>query len=114
MYIAILFVGFLTYDAIRSFVFDGRFGIGIGSLILVGNVVLLGMYTFSCHSIRHLAGGCLDCLAARPARYRAWRWVSVLNERHAAWAWLSLLSVAGADLYIRLVASGVIRDLRLV
>jgi hypothetical protein len=30
------------------------------------------------------------------------------------WAWLSLFSVALTDLYIRLVSSGVIRDIRLL
>src|SRR5262249_56714230 len=54
--VAIFFLAFLTYDAIRSFSFDGRFGIGVGSLILTANVVLLSLYTLSCHSLRHLAG----------------------------------------------------------
>ena len=30
------------------------------------------------------------------------------------WAWLSLFSVALTDLYIRLVSSGVIRDIRIL
>ena len=44
---------------------DGHasFGIGVGTLVLAANVVLLGGYTFGCHSLRHLVGGCLDQLS---------------------------------------------------
>ena len=38
--VAIFFLAFLTYDAIRSYSFEGRFGIGVGSLVLTTNVVL--------------------------------------------------------------------------
>src|SRR5256714_14699034 len=34
LYLAIVFIGFLAYDAARSFRFDGRFGVGVGSLVL--------------------------------------------------------------------------------
>jgi hypothetical protein len=37
----------------------------------------------------------------------------VLNERHMLFAWLSLFSVGLTDLYIRLVSSGAIQDVRL-
>lgn len=114
VYFAALILGFLWYDAVKAFMFPDGFGVGIGTLILLGNVIFLSLYTFSCHYVRHISGGCLDCLATRPTRYRVWRWISVLNTRHALWAWVSLLSVAGADLYVRLVASGVMQDLRLV
>jgi hypothetical protein len=43
-----------------------------------------------------------------------WRFLTRLNERHPMYAWLSLFSVALADLYIRLVSMGIIRDLRLI
>src|SRR3982750_3065450 len=33
--------GFLVYDAIKAFWFDGHFGIGLGTLVLCVNVVLL-------------------------------------------------------------------------
>jgi hypothetical protein len=42
-----------------------------------------------------------------------WRKVSALNARHMLLAWVSLVTVAVADLYVRLVASGAITDLRL-
>jgi hypothetical protein len=116
-YLAIIFILFLWHDAICSFIFDGRFGIGVGSLVLTLNVCLLSLYTFSCHSLRHLAGGKLDCFSCatfgRP-RYSVWRGFSFLNERHMIFAWCSLISVGCADFYVRLVASGAIHDLRIL
>ncbi len=117
LFVALVFLGFLAYDAVRSFSFDGRFGVGVGSLVLTANVVLLFLYTFSCHSLRHLAGGKLDCFSCTAfgrARGKAWRWSTVLIERHMLFAWMSLFSVGLADLYVRSVACGAIRDLRLL
>jgi hypothetical protein len=117
LYIALLFILVLAVDAVRSFWFDGRFGIGLGSLLLTANVILLSLYTFSCHSLRHLAGGRLDCFSCTAfgrAQGSAWRGLTFLNERHMLFAWLSLFSVGLADLYIRLLACGAIRDLRLL
>jgi hypothetical protein len=37
-----------------------------------------------------------------------------LNERHGLFAWLSLVSVGLTDLYVRELARGAIRDLRLL
>jgi hypothetical protein len=116
LYLAILFLGFLWYDAIRSFRFDGRFGVGVGSLVLTVNVVLLTLYTLSCHSLRHMAGGAVDCFscsASGRARHGIWRALTGLNERHMLFAWLSLVAVALADLYVRELACGAIRDVRL-
>jgi hypothetical protein len=116
LYLAILFLGFLWYDAVRGFFFDGQFGIGVGSLVLLANVILLSTYTLSCHSLRHLAGGKLDCFSCATfgkPRHGAWRRLSFLNERHMLFAWMSLFSVGLADFYIRLVASGAIGDPRL-
>ncbi|MBI4507965.1 MAG: succinate dehydrogenase [Chloroflexi bacterium] len=107
---------FLWYDTIHAFFFPNGFGVGLGTLVLLANVVLLTGYTLSCHSFRHLIGGgtdCFTCSAAARMRYGVWRWASALNGRHAFWAWTSLVSVAVADLYVRLVASGAIRDVRL-
>lgn len=117
LYLALVFLVILWYDAIVAFRFDGHFGIGVGSLVLLGNITLLTLYTFSCHSLRHLAGGNLDCFSCARfggPRYKAWRGLSFLNEHHMLFAWLSLFSVGLADLYVRLVATGTIRDLRLL
>ena len=117
LYLAVLFLVFLWYDAVVSFRFDGGFGVGVGSLVLTANVALLSLYTFSCHSLRHLVGGkvdCFSCSASGRARHGAWRWVTALNERHGLFAWLSLVSVALADLYVRSVACGALTDVRLL
>lgn len=116
-YIAVIFVVFLWYDAVVAFFFPQGFGIGVGSLIMLANIILLTAYTFSCHSFRHLIGGKLDCFSCvnfgRP-RHSAWKGVSFLNQHHMFWAWVSMISVGLTDLYIRLVSSGLIRDIRLL
>jgi hypothetical protein len=116
-YVAVLFLLFLWKDAFLAFRFDGRFGVGVGSLVLTLNVVLLTLYTFSCHSLRHLAGGgidCFSCSASNRVRHGLWHGVTALNERHGLFAWFSLVSVGLADLYVRELACGAIRDLRLL
>jgi hypothetical protein len=114
LYIAIGFVVVLSYDAYLAFWRDGRFGIGVGTVVLTLNAVLLGAYTFGCHSLRHLVGGRLDCFTcdnSARTRYGVWQRVSWLNERHMLFAWLSLVWVGLADLYVRLCSMGYIHDL---
>ena len=113
-YVAVLFIVMLTWDAMLSFRFADGFGIGVGTLVMWINVVFLAGYTFSCHSCRHVCGGHVNVFSKAPTRYRVWHFFSRLNERHALFAWLSLFSVGLADLYIRLVSMGVIRDLRIL
>jgi len=117
LYLAFIFLCFLWYDAIRAFWFNGSFYLGTGTVIMLTNVILLTLYTFSCHSLRHLVGGkfdCFSCVAGGGARHSAWKLSSFLNERHMLFAWASLISVGLTDFYIRLVASGAIRDLRIL
>lgn len=116
-YIAVVFLAFLWYDAIVAYDWNGHFGIGLGSLIMSVNIIMLTLYTFSCHSLRHLAGGKLDCFSCASfgkPRYDAWRGISFLNERHMQLAWTSLITVGFTDFYIRLVATGAIHDLRIL
>ncbi len=113
-YLAVVVIGFLTYDAILAFRFKDGIGVGVGTLVMWVNVILLAGYTFSCHSCRHLCGGHTDAFSRAPARYRLWRVVTRLNERHPLFAWLSLGSVGLTDLYIRLVSMGVIHDFRIL
>ena len=90
--------------------------VGVGSLVMLTNVVLLSGYTFGCHSFRHLVGGSVNSYsraALGNVRHGLWKLVTVLNERHQVLAWASLFSVALTDLYIRAVASGAITDARL-
>ncbi len=120
LYFALGFIVILAYDVWHALWFPDpatggtRFGVGVGTLVLLLNVILLGGYTFSCHSLRHLVGGGLDRLAGRPVRRTAYACVTCLNRRHMLWAWLSLVWVAFSDVYVRLCATGVWTDVRLI
>jgi len=114
LYLALLFIIILAYDAYEAFHFADGFGIGVGTVILVMNVILLGSYTLGCHSLRHLVGGRNDTLSNKPVQHTLWRWVSALNGRHMMFAWFSLFWVGFSDIYVRLCSMGVITDLRLL
>ena len=114
LYGALVLLVCLWWEGISAFFLHGRFGVGIGSLVMVINAALLTGYTFGCHSWRHLIGGrhdCFSCEGRVGTGYRVWTLSSWLNERHMAFAWLSLVLVAFTDLYIFLVSSCVVRDL---
>jgi hypothetical protein len=119
LYFALLFIVLLSIDVVQGFRFNdpatghAKFGVGIGSLVLLINVVLIGGYTLGCHSFRHLVGGVLDTLSRAPARKKAYDCVSCLNRHHPKWAWFSLVFVGFTDVYIRLCSLGIIRDLRI-
>ena len=112
MYFAIPYIPILYYDAWLSLKFGGEWGIGVGSVIMFINATLLGAFTFGCNSFRHLVGGRDDCMSCGKAtlKHSAWKGVSWFNARHMQFAWLSLFWVGFTDLYIRLVAHGVITD----
>jgi hypothetical protein len=122
-YVAAGFIVVLSIDAWKAFWFPvgtnvlvagapTEFGIGVGSLILTANAVFLGLYTFGCHSLRHLAGGMLDVMSGRPIRKTSYACVSCLNRWHMQWAWTSLLWVGFTDLYVRMCAMGIWTDFR--
>ena len=113
-YLASLLLLINTYDAVLAFFPPGGFGFGLGSLILVANVVLLWGYTMSCHACRHIVGGKLKHFSRHPLRYAMWNRISGLNARHMQYAWASLVSVTLTDVYIMAVAAGWIADLRIV
>jgi hypothetical protein len=117
LYLALLFLVILSYDVYEAFWFtDGgtrHFGIGVGTLVLALNVVLLAGYTFGCHSLRHLVGGRCDQLSNKPLQLKAWKCVSTFNRRHMLFAWLSLFWVAFSDIYVRLCSMGVWYDFRI-
>ena len=56
--------------AFGAFNFDGHFGIGLGSLLMLANVILLSGYSASCHSLRYLVGGHLDSFHGKSLRFR--------------------------------------------
>jgi hypothetical protein len=114
LYLALLFLVFLAHDVWKALWFDGKFGIGVGTLVLLVNVILLGSYTLSCHSLRHLVGGLFDVLSRRPARKKMYDCVSCMNRHHMLFAWMSLFWVAFSDLYVRMCSMGIWTDWRII
>jgi hypothetical protein len=113
-YLAIPIAILLTYDVTQAFRGpNGDFGFGLGTLILLVNVILIWAYTLSCHSCRHITGGRLKNFSRHPVRYWIWTQISKLNARHMLFAWLSLGTLMLADLYIWLVSAGVFSDPRI-
>jgi len=114
MYFAVLYILVFFYDAYLAFFRGGEFGIGVGTILILGNPILLGCYTFGCHSVRHLIGGnrdCYSCSAAGNIAHKNGKFVTWLNQRHELFAWLSLIWIMGADIYIRMGSMGYITDL---
>jgi hypothetical protein len=114
LYLALIFIALLAHDVWKALWFDGQFGIGVGTIILAVNTVLLSCYTLGCHSFRHLVGGLLDQMSKAPVRKKTYDCVTCLNTRHMLFAWLSLFSVGFSDLYIRLCAMGIWHDWRIL
>jgi hypothetical protein len=119
MYLAVIFIGILSYDAWKALWFAGpngvrHLGIGVGTIVLILNVIFLACYTFGCHSLRHLIGGFLDSPSKVPVCLKSYACVSCLNRRHMMWAWISLFWVGFTDVYVRLCAAGVWHDFILI
>jgi hypothetical protein len=120
VYGAVIFLFFLAYDVWLALWFvdpaTGKesFGIGLGTIVLAVNLVLLSAYTFGCHSLRHLFGGFSDRISANAARTKLYHCTSCLNRRHMLWAWCSLCSVMFGDVYVRLCSMGIWKDLRFI
>jgi hypothetical protein len=119
LYLAFPFLLFLSWDVYQALWFRddagaAHLGLGVGTLVLLANVIWLGSYTLGCHSLRHLIGGRWDQLTHAPLQHRAYSCVSCLNRRHMLFAWCSLFWVAFADLYVRLCSMGVWSDWRIL
>ena len=120
LYLALVFLVILASDVWKALWFTdpatGRvaFGLGGGTLVLAANVVLLSCYTLGCHSLRHLIGGCADCVSQTADSGSAYACVSSLNRRHMLFAWMSLTVVGFSDLYVRLCSMGVWSDFRIL
>ena len=114
MYFAVLYVLIFFYDAYLSFFQGDEFGVGVGSILLLGNPILLGCYTFGCHSVRHLLGGkrdCYSCGLSGEIANKNGKGITWLNQRHEMFAWVSLIWIMVADFYVRMVSMGIITDL---
>lgn len=118
MYLAIWLLFVLAYDVWKAMWFTDNgvthFGIGLGTIILAVNVVLLGSYALGCHSLRHLSAGLFDEISHHGLRRHLYNCSSCLNSKHKRWAWCSLISVASSDIYVRLCSMGIITDWRIL
>ena len=118
LYLAFIPLFFLWVDVVKGFADFDTAGvahprIGLVGLLLLVNTALLTGYSLSCHSLRHLVGGrvdCFSCTRARRVRHGLWQRLTDLNRNHMWWAWTSLVSVTLADVYVRLLAFGVVID----
>src|ERR1700720_2958392 len=87
LYLALPILVILAHDVWKALWFPApgggtRFGIGVGTLVLGVNVVLLGGYALGCHSLRHVVGGRRDRLSDAPVRSAAYACSSCLNRGH--------------------------------
>lgn len=121
LYFAIVFIVFLVHDVYLATRFpiapgaeETKFGIGLGTIIMAVNVVFISLYTFGCHSFRHLVGGALDVVSKSPLRKKAYDCSSCLNRSHGRYVMISLYTMVTTDIYIRLCAAGVISDWRII
>jgi hypothetical protein len=111
LYVALVVLAVLWFDTVNAFHYTNGFYVGAGSVLMLLNVVLLTLYTFSCHALRHLVGGSVDCYScafAGKQRHGVWKLLSRINPYHGNFAWFSLISVAAVDIYIRVVSSGLL------
>ncbi|MGE3277027.1 MAG: succinate dehydrogenase [Vicinamibacterales bacterium] len=119
LWVAVVFLALLAWDVWKALWFENpatgqvEFGVGVGTIVLATNVVLLGGYSWGCHVMRHVVGGRLDEMSKSPICLHAYTCVSALNRHHMLWAWCSLISVAFADLYVRLCSMGIWTDVRI-
>jgi hypothetical protein len=109
LYLAIIILTILWIDTVNAFHYTNGFYIGVGSVVMLANVILLTSYTFSCHALRHLIGGSVDCFSCARAghpRHGLSRLATLINPYHGGFAWASLVSVAVVDIYIRFASTG--------
>ena len=115
--LSLVVIVFLWVDVVRAFTYHGHVFIGLGSLVMLVNVILLTLYSGTCHSFRYLMGGRIDAFS-RARGGRIWERVTMtlnrLNPSHGAFAWYSMFSVALTDVYIRLLMAGFFHEPRLI
>src|SRR5262249_594440 len=114
LYIALLFIVILTYDAINAFRFADGLHVNVGTLVLTYNTAMLASYTFSCHSLRHIVRGRNDEFWTNALGWGCYSACSAMNGKPMLFAWLSLFSVGFADVYVRLCSMGVWTDYRIL
>ena len=113
LYAGIAILPFFYYDFYHSLIYTGVFTLRLGSLVLLANALLLTAWTFSCHALRHLTGGNIDCdscVRAGGLRRSVFNAQSRWNEHHEALAWISLLAIFFTDMYLRALQAGLPLD----
>jgi hypothetical protein len=111
LYLAFIPMAVLWWDLMVAIGHDGSPRLGVGVLLIGADALLVSLYVFSCHSLRHLVGGgmdCYSCTANTRRRHGIWGRVSALNLHHGTWFWASLISIVIADMYIRALALDII------
>ncbi len=111
LYIVFIPLTVLWLDLLFAIVHDGGLRLGVGVFLIALDAVLVSLYTFSCHSFRHLVGGsvdCFSCTANTQRRHGIWQRVSAINAHHGFYAWASLFSIVLVDLYVRALALDII------
>ena len=79
------------------------YGVTVGSLILLVNVIMLTGYTFGCHAFRHVVGGASQdwtSTAMNRMKYELWKLSTKLNEQHKEWAHNYRIRVMFDEFYI--------------
>lgn len=115
VYIAVAILPFFYYDIYKAFVYQAGFTLTLGAVLLIVNAIVVTVYTFSCHAIRHLVGGNTDCYSCQhQTRRKLFNGQTKLNNHHEALAWYSLTMFFLVDLFIRATVSGVIPNIVLL
>lgn len=111
MYAAIVMWALHAIGLVRDIFHGGHVYLGIGTVLLAADVILLGGYVFGCHAFRHLIGGrvdCFSCSSVNESSHSMWGGVTKLNQKHAFFALASMASIVIADLYLWYIDSNAI------
>ena len=115
MYVMLAYLPLLSFDVWLSLNFhEGdthAYGVTVGSLILLVNVIMLTGYTFGCHAFRHVVGcfARLVVLTNESNEIQTLKLSTKLNEQHKEWALYSLFWVMFADFYIYACTGSILR-----
>jgi hypothetical protein len=109
LYAGLAILPFFYYDFVHSLIYSGAFELRLGSLVILVNALTLTAWALSCHALRHLIGGNIDCYTCVPAgslRKSVFNVQSWWNAHHETLAWISLLVFFFTDLYLRALTAG--------
>ena len=120
LYIAVLFIFLLAYDVWKAMWFPDpatgqrAFGIGVGTLVLAVNVVLLGeLHVRLPFAAATSSADCEDDVSKSPALSACYDCVSASTAPHALGLVQPVLRSAFSDIYVRLCSMGVCTDWRI-